>query len=106
MKINQMKTKLSCLAGLAALAVGLCISPVATQAAQPQSSLQIVPTITNLTFVNGQIVASGYATATIRGRVYTSGFANVPVNLSVVPNQTNTTVCPVLNLTLGPINLD
>jgi hypothetical protein len=102
-----MKTKISCLTGLAAVTIALYLSPLAAQAAPRPSSISIVPTITNLTVVNGQILASGTATATIHGRVFTSGFANIPVNISLAQNQSNAvTGCPVLNLSLGPINLD
>jgi hypothetical protein len=87
--------------------LGLALLAPSLRAAQPPSSLNVVPTITNLTVINGQLVASGLATATIRGRVFTAPFANVPVNLSLAQNQSNAVAgCPVLNLALGPINLD
>jgi hypothetical protein len=108
MNMNQTKPGLArfgaLLTGLC-LAIGLMVTPA--NAAPKSSSLSIVPTVTNLTVVNGQLVASGTATATIKGRVYTAPFSNVPVTISLAQNQTNASAgCPVLDLALGPINLD
>ena len=73
-------------------------------AAPKPSSINVIPTITGISVQDGQLVASGTATATIRGRTTTVPFV-APVNLSVVPGQTNG-ACPILNLELGPINLN
>lgn len=92
---------------LTALALTIAGYTPTAQAAPAGSQLNIVPSITNITVLNGQLVASGIATANIRGRVFTAPFSNVPVNISLAPNQTNAPVgCPVLDLALGPINLD
>jgi hypothetical protein len=90
---------------LLALVFGLFAAPV--HAAPKASSLNIVPSITNIAVVNGQLLASGIATATIKGRVYTAPFSNVPVTIGLAPNQTNAPAgCPILDLSLAPINLD
>jgi len=101
-----MKTILSRLAAITTATLGLCLLAASAPAAQPSSNLNIVPNVTNLTVVNGQLVASGIATATIRGRTFTSAFTDVPVNISLAQNQSNALGCPVLNLSLAPINLD
>jgi hypothetical protein len=87
------------------MALGLSLLAFSATAAQQPSSLNIVPSVTNITVVNGQLFASGVATATIHGRVFTAPFSNVPVNIALGPG-TNVGTCPVLNLTLGPIDLD
>ncbi len=93
--------------GAAAILLGIGLMATTADAAPRSSSLQIVPSVTNITAVNGQLVASGVATATIRGRVYTAPFSNVPVNISLAPDQTNAPAgCPILDLSLAPINLD
>jgi hypothetical protein len=105
--MNQMHTNPLRVSKFGALALGLCLLVFSGQAAQQPGSLNIIPSVTNLSIVNGQLVASGYATATVHGRTFVAPFANVPVNLSVPPGVTNTAgTCPVLNLALGPINLD
>jgi hypothetical protein len=92
---------------LPALLLASALLVPSANAAPKTSTLSIVPTITSLAVVNGQLVASGTATANIKGRTYTAPFSNVPVNLTLAPNQTNAPVgCPILDLSLGPINLD
>jgi hypothetical protein len=78
--------------------------PIA-QAKPANNSITVIPTITSLAVQNGQLVASGTATATIKGKTYTSPFT-VPVNISLAADQSAATDCPVLDLALGPINLD
>ena len=104
--MKHMKPNMKPAAIVASLTLGVWLMAFTTPAAPAPSSLNIIPTVTNLTLVNGQLLASGTATATIHNRSYTTTFSGVPVNLSVVPGVTNTTGCPVLNLSLGPINLD
>src|SRR5688572_30733391 len=88
---------LTCL--LAALA-----SPDA-DAARKVSNLNVVPTINSISVSNGQLFASGDATVVLRGRTNTVPFT-APVNISLAQNQTNAGACPILDLELGPINLD
>jgi hypothetical protein len=105
--MNQENQKPSrAIAGITSLLLAFSLMTFHASAAPKSSSLNIVPTITNLTVLNGQFVASGIATATIKGRVYTSPFSNVPVNISLAQNQSNAAGCPVLDLALGPIDLD
>ena len=68
---------------------------------------RVVPTINSIEVVDGQLMASGDATVVLRGRETVVPF-NVPVNIVLPPGQTNLTngACPILNLELGPINLD
>jgi hypothetical protein len=95
---------------LASVAVGLALmaSPTSTQAAQgPKGShLNIIPTVTNLVVNNGQLLASGVATATIKGRSYSAPFSNIPVNIALAGGTNAPGTCPVLSLSLGPIDLD
>jgi len=74
--------------------------PEAVSAPQP-TNIQIVPTITSVALVNGQLVATGTATATIHGQTTTVPFS-APIDVTVVQPGT----CPVLDLRLGPINLN
>jgi hypothetical protein len=76
------------------------------KAAQRPSNLQIVPTITSLVVSGDQLLASGTATAVIKGKTYTVPFNNVPVNLSLASNQAGAGTCPILDLSLGPIDLN
>lgn len=73
-------------------------------AAPKNNSINVIPTITGIDVVNGQLVASGFASAVRNGRTNTVPFT-APVNISLAPDQTPGT-CPVLDLALGPINLD
>jgi hypothetical protein len=101
---------------IAHLFIGLCLANFTASAApkpkpnKQTSSINIVPTITSVTIVNGQLFASGVATAEIKGRQYTAPFSNVPITMSLAPTNSNgvngVAACPILNLTLGPIHLD
>jgi len=79
---------------------------VPTAQARPRGSINPVPTIQNISFQNGQLVASGTVAATVNNRTTTQSFTNVPVNLSLAPDQSAAGACPVLDLALAPINLD
>ena len=94
--------------GLSALAdTGSTSAPRRADAAPRPSSISLVPTITSINLVNGNLVASGFATATIKGTTTTVPFSGVPVNLSLAPDQSAAPPgCPILDLTLGPINLN
>jgi hypothetical protein len=99
------------LLGRTGLALGLtCLltalaSPNA-DAARKVSNLNVVPTITSISISNGQLFASGDATVVLRGRTNTVPFT-APVNISLAEtNGTNVGACPILDLELGPINLD
>jgi len=72
----------------------------------PNNSIQAIPTITSLSVVNGQLVASGTVTATVQRATTTVPFSNVPVTLGLDPVQPPLASCPVLDLSLGPINVN
>jgi hypothetical protein len=92
-------------ASLFTLAIAFAIGIPNGQAAPRPSSLNIVPTINSISVQNGQLVASGTATATVKGETTTVPFT-APVNIALAEDQSAATDCPVLDLTLGPINLD
>jgi hypothetical protein len=72
------------------------------------SNVTVVPTIENISIVDGQLVASGSVSGTVKGQDFTAPFENVPVDLTLAePDEgTPATACGVLDLALGPINLD
>lgn len=78
--------------------------PQALAAPKP-TNIHIVPTITSVALVDGVLTATGTATATIHGRTTTVPFT-APVDITLAPNQPPGAVCPVLDLSLGPINLN
>jgi hypothetical protein len=80
-----------------------------TEAARPvrENALSIVPEITGISLNDdGQLVAAGTVTATIRGRETTVEFEDVPVSIAIAEDQTGAGECPILDLTLGPIELN
>ena len=85
---------------LLSMTIGL---PQALSTPRP-TNIHIVPTITSVALVNGQLVATGTATATIHGQTTTVPFS-APIDITAVPNPPPGT-CPVLDLRLGPINLN
>ncbi|HUS36107.1 MAG TPA: hypothetical protein VM680_12220 [Verrucomicrobiae bacterium] len=92
-------------ASLFTLAIAFAIGAPNSQAKPRPSSLNIVPTINNISVQNGQLVATGTATATVKGQTTTVPFT-APVNIALAEDQSAATDCPVLDLTLAPINLD
>jgi hypothetical protein len=92
-------------ASLFTLAIAFAIGAPTAQAKPRASSLNIVPTIQSISVQNGQLVATGTATATVKGQTTTVPFT-APVNIALAQDQSAATDCPVLDLTLGPINLD
>ena len=91
---------------LCAIAVLFGLGTTDVAAAKKISNVTVVPTITDLALVDGQLVASGSVSGTIRGRDFTAPFENVPVDIALAENQPTNAVCDVLALSLGPINLD
>jgi hypothetical protein len=86
--------------------LGLALPDAPAKQAGP-SSLQVIPTITDIAFNSaGDLVASGQALVENRGRTTTVPFDNVPVSLALADDQTGAGTCPILDLTLGPINLN
>jgi hypothetical protein len=92
-------------ASLFTLAIAFAVGTPTAQAAPRPSSLNIVPTINSISVQDGKLVASGTATATVKGQTTTVPFT-APVNIALAEDQSAATDCPVLDLTLGPINLD
>jgi len=72
-------------------------------AAPKTNSISIIPTITSVSLVNGVLTATGVATAVVNGQTTTVPFA-APVQITAQPAQAGT--CPVLDLMLGPIDLN
>ncbi|HTD85225.1 MAG TPA: hypothetical protein VK850_01485 [Candidatus Binatia bacterium] len=73
-------------------------------AAPRQDSINIIPIINNISLQGGQLIATGTASVTRNGKTTTVPFT-APVNLALATNQP-TAGCPVLNLSLGPIDLN
>ena len=112
-----MKVKLSVLAGVLAVTIGLAavaatLAPTAS-AAPPSAGLSstISPaqsggvldgtfTITNITTQAGQLIANGVFTGTANGVPVTAVPGSAPISAA----QANT--CTILDLTLGPLHLD
>jgi hypothetical protein len=85
--------------------LAIVVAPGALAAPRPTNLQGAVPTITSINIVNGQLVASGFVSALIKGTTYTAPFSGVPIDISLVPGQFAGT-CPVLDLRLGPINVN
>jgi hypothetical protein len=71
-------------------------------AAPKANSISIIPTITSLGVVNGQLLATGTVSAVVNGVTTVVPFST-PVTITPRPAQPGT--CPVLDLMLGPIDL-
>ncbi len=67
-------------------------------------SINIIPNITSVALVNGVLTATGTATAVIHGQTTTVPFS-APLDVTATTNPEDPT-CPILNLMLGPINLN
>jgi len=61
--------------------------------------------INSISVQNGQLVASATATLNVLGHQVTQTLNNIPLTLTGSP-ATSPTTCDVLNLTLGPVNLN
>jgi hypothetical protein len=66
-------------------------------------SINIIPNITSVALVNGVLTATGTATAVVHGRTVTVPFS-APLDVTALPNPGDP--CAILNLQLGPINLN
>jgi len=101
----MISTKNRVVSAIVALSVLVMSSGLPQAVAAPKpTSINIIPTITSVALVNGVLTATGTATAVIHGRTTTVPFT-APVDITLAPNQPPG-VCPVLDLRLGPINLD
>ena len=102
-----LKASSGALAGTASIWLAACIfiglsGPLASAAPKPDS-INVIPTIENVSLVGTQLVATGTASVTRNGKTTTVPFS-APVSISVATNQPG--ACPILDLALGPINLD
>lgn len=98
-------TRAVTLLAMLALLVGFGIPQTEAKPKQPPV-INVVPTVNSITVQDGQLVASGTVTADVKGRTVTGAFTNAPVELSLAADQTGAGACPILDLALGPINLD
>jgi len=90
---------------ITASAFSIGVSPIEAKGPRRTDLNNVVPTITSVDVVNGQLVASGVATAIIKGQTFTTPF-KAPVNIALAPDQSLAAACPILDLSLGSINLD
>ena len=89
-----------------ALTTGLPFGAAEALAKPKNNTISVVPTVTSVTVVGGQLVAAGIARATIKGQTYTVPFSGVPVDIKLAANQAGAGACPILDLMLGPIDLN
>lgn len=81
-----------------AILVSTCISTPQLTDAAPNRNFNIVPiTISNITLENGELIANGL----VGNQPFTT-----PVDLALAEVQPLQVTCPILDLSLGPINLD
>ena len=81
------------------------VSPEAVAKPKPPNSINLVPTIQSISVVDGHLVAAGTAKAVLQGKTTTVPFT-APVDIRLAANQSGAGACPILDLSLGPINLD
>src|SRR5687768_7118377 len=76
-------------------------------AARKPDSINVIPIIESIGVQDGQLVATGTASVTSNGKTTTVPFT-APVSLSLADNGIRGSGggCPILNLALGPIDLD
>ena len=104
----MISTKNRIVSAIVALAVVTMTSGLPQAVALPTPptppNINIIPNITSVALVNGVLTATGTATAVVHGRTTTVPFS-APVEVTASPNPVGPT-CPILNLRLGPINLN
>jgi len=89
----------------AAASVAAQVAPAVPVKPTIQSVVQLTGfTINNVTAQAGQLVANATATLNIAGQTVTQAVA-IPLNLTSSPNTADPT-CPILHLSLGPVNLN
>jgi len=103
--VTNVSTRLRAPALLFSIALLFSFATAGLNAAPKGNEINIVPTISNISVIGGQLVASGTATATVHGRTTIVPFT-APIILAAGTNQPAPGTCPVLDLALGPINLD
>lgn len=104
----MISTKNRIISAIAALSVLVMTSGLPEAVAVPTPpappSINIIPNITSVALVNGVLTATGTATAVVYGHPVTVPFS-APVEVTASSNPMGPT-CPILNLRLGPINLN
>ena len=101
----MISTKNRIVSAFVALSVLVMTSGLPEAVAAPKpTNINIIPTITSVALVNGVLTATGTATAVIHGRTTTVPFS-APLDVTATPNPQDPS-CPILNLRLGPINLN
>ena len=88
------------------IAMFLGLDAPMAQAKTKSSSLNIIPAITNIIFINGQIVASGVASAVVKGKAVNATFSGVPIDVALAADQSGAGACPALQLRLSPITVN
>jgi hypothetical protein len=102
----MISTKNRIVSAIVALSVLVMSSGLPQAVAAPKpTSISIIPTITSVALVNGVLTATGTATAVIHGRTTTVPFS-APIDVTASPNPDPTDPCAILDLRLGPINLN
>jgi len=101
----MISTKNRIVSAIVALAVVTMTSGLPQAVALPTPpappSINIIPNITSVALVNGVLTATGTATAVVHGQTVTVPFS-APVDVTASPGSP----CAILNLQLGPINLN
>jgi hypothetical protein len=101
--INR-RSWLSLVTTITACVFALSLSPLEAKPKSKANNLNITPVVNSIIVDNGQLIASGIATVTVKGQTFTSPFT-APILLDgSAPAIFG--ACPILNLTLGPIHLD
>jgi hypothetical protein len=72
-------------------------------AAVANTRIDMTPTITSINIQDGRLIASGAATSMVNGRIHTVTFSTT-LDIAVDPSQG--AICPILDLRLGPIDLN
>jgi len=77
------------------------------QAGPKPTNISVTPVIQSISVQNGQLVATGIATSVIHGQTVSAPFT-APVDIGLAPDQSAAAAagCPILDLHLGPINLN
>lgn len=79
--------------------------PVLNLSAAPANNrIDMIPTITSINIQDGRLIASGATTSMVNGKLYTVPFSTT-LDIGLDSNQAGA-ICPVLDLHLGPINLN
>ena len=104
----MISTKNRIISALVALSVLAMTSGLPQAVALPTPptppSINIIPNITSVALVNGVLTATGTATAVVHGHTTTVPFST-PIEVTATSNPMGP-ACPILNLRLGPINLN